>query len=292
MPNDKLQPPKLFDIHSHLNFSAFRDDADKVIKRILKEKIWTILVGSQSSTSQRAVEYAEKYCCGIYAAVGLHPIHLEKTYFDPKEDVGIKERIYTREEEFDYSFYKNLAQKRKVVAIGESGLDYYRCSKSLKKKQIEIFEKHIELAIESKKPLMVHCREGHRDSIDILRKFKAKAGNNLLGDIHFFSGSWEEAKKYFDLDFSISFTGVITFTSAYDEVVKKSPIERIMIETDAPYVAPIPYRGRRNEPLYVAEICRKVAKIKNISFEKAAKITVENALRMFKIKKPDYSGFN
>ena len=298
MPCVKNQYPKLFDIHSHLNFSAFKDDADEVIERTLREKVWTILVGSQSSTSERAVMYAEKYPFGIYAAVGLHPSYLEEGYFDTNEEFGVKEKIPLRKEEFDYDFYKKLAQNKKVVSIGESGLDYCHNPESARKKQIEVFEKHIELAIKLKKPLMVHCREAHpnsafsgtsggrayQDAIKILEKFKKMAGDNLTGDIHFFCGAWEEAKKYFDLGFSISFTGVITFTSAYDEIIRKSPMDKIMVETDAPYVSPVPYRGKRNEPLYVAEVCRRIAEIKNISFEETARITTENALKLFKIR--------
>ena len=133
--------------------------------------------------------------------------------------------------------------------------------------------------------MMIHCRDSHSETINILKKFKGAAGAKLRGDIHFFTGTYEEAKKYFDLGFSISFTGVITFTRDYDEIIKKSPLEKLMIETDSPYVAPIPYRGKRNEPIYVQEVCRRLAEIKNISFEKTAEATTKNALKMFGIEK-------
>lgn len=190
---------------------------------------------------------------------------------------------WAQAEEFDYYFYKTLALNEKTVCIGETGLDYYRLQEPSKNKQIDVFEKHINLALELDKPLMIHCREAHEDVMKILKKFKPSSGDKLRGDIHFFSGTWEEAKKYFDLGFLISFTGVITFARNYDEIVKKSPLDKIMIETDAPYVAPVPYRGKRNEPVYVAEIAKKIAEIKGLDFKEVAEKTAKNALDLFKI---------
>lgn len=288
--------PKLFDIHSHINFNAFRDDGDEVIKRTLKEDVSTILVGSQYDTSKRAVEYAEKYEKGIYAAIGLHPFHLIEQEIQANNwelagdatSLGGRISFKTRAEKFNEEKYLELAKSLKVVAIGECGLDYYHIpektaltEKEIKNLQIETLEQQIELALKLNLPLMVHCREAHNKTIEILKKYKLQAGDKLRGDIHFFSGSCEEAKKYFDLNFSISFTGVITFTRDYDEIIKKSPLERIMTETDSPYVAPVPYRGKRNEPLYVKEVCFRIAKIKNLSFEETAENTAKNAIKMF-----------
>lgn len=301
--------PKFFDIHSHINFNAFKNDGDEVIKKTLEESVWTILVGSQYDTSKRAVEYAEKYNEGIYSAIALHPFHIieqeiEATDWELSETELTREtrfpKFKTRPEKFDAKKYAELAKSKKVVAIGECGLDYYHIPllrpikkqdsegqaenfniSEVKNLQIETFEQQIELALKLNLPIMIHCREAHDEVIKILKKYKSQTGDKLRGSIHFFTGDYSQAKQYFDLDFSISFTGVITFVSNYNEVIKKSPLERIMIETDSPYVAPAPYRGKRNEPIYVKEVARRIAEIKNISFETAAEATTKNAVEMF-----------
>ncbi len=253
--------PKLFDIHSHLNFPDFNKDREDVIKRMRENGIWTICVGADKKTSQECVDLAEKYE-GVYASVGLHPTDSD--------------------EKFDAEYYKNLAKHLKVVAIGETGLDYYRSQEArnpkseIRNKQIKIFEKQIELAIEINKPLMIHCREAHRDVIDILSSYKEAAGN-----IHFFSGTWEQARRYFDLGFLISFAGPITFSNQHDETIKKAPLDKIMIETDSPFAAPVPYRGQRNEPMYVRQIAEKIASIRGISCEKVAEAATKNAIFLF-----------
>lgn len=288
--------PKLFDIHSHINFNGFKNDGDEVIKRTLNEGISAILVGSQYDTSKRAVEYAEKYLEGIYASIGLHPFHLIEqeiqandweieTTGDAASNRG-RISFKTRTEKFNEQKYLEIAKSPKIVAIGECGLDYYHIPKNfdieeVKKIQIETFEQQIELSVKLNLPLMIHCREAHDETIEILEKYKPQYGDKLRGDIHFFTGDQSQAKKYFNLDFSISFTGVITFTRDYDEIIKKSPLEKIMIETDSPYVAPVPYRGKRNEPIFVKEVARRVAEIKNISFEEVAEETTKNAIKMF-----------
>jgi len=198
-----------------------------------------------------------------------------------------------------YDTYHELAKDAKVVAIGECGLDYYRImnhesriTEELKTQQKETFRKQIALAREVKKPLMIHCRNAYEDLLTILREEKA---DEIGGDIHFFAGEWDIAKQFLDLGFYLSFTGVITFpprrprlageagANQYDEVVKKAPLDRIMIETDAPYVTPVPYRGKRNEPLYVEEVARRIAEIKGITLDEAARATAENAIRLFRL---------
>ncbi|TSC76721.1 MAG: TatD DNase family protein [Parcubacteria group bacterium Gr01-1014_29] len=164
--------PKLIDIHSHVNFNAFKNDGHEVLKRTLDAGVWTILVGSQIDTSRRAVEYAEKYPEGIYAAVGLHPIHLSDMYVDAKE-ISAAEGVpsfHTRVERFSYDAYKPLAMHPKTVAIGECGLDYYRVMEhgtwnmeQIKNLQADTFRQQIALAREVKKPLMIHCRNAYED---------------------------------------------------------------------------------------------------------------------------------
>ncbi|MBI2639628.1 MAG: TatD family hydrolase [Candidatus Sungbacteria bacterium] len=301
-----LSIPKLFDIHTHVQFAAFRDDADLVIKRARDSGVWMVNVGTQKDTAARAVGFTEKYTEGVYAAVGLHPIHTEKSYHDEQE-LGITNKelggFESRGEVFDYEYYKKLAENPKVVAIGECGLDYAvfvreqrerqqkRASaetcgegglpiEERKAKQHRVFLQQIKLAAEVKKPLMIHCRQAFPDLIQILSS-KLQVLSSPPGIIHFFSGVKEDAKELLDLGFSFSFGGVITFSRDYDEVVKYIPMERILLETDAPYVAPIPYRGKRNEPLYVIEVAKKLAELKNLSVEEVSEMTTKNALALF-----------
>lgn len=276
---------KLIDIHAHINFNAFRSDGDEVVRRTLAEQVGMILVGSQYDTSRRALEYAARYPNGVWAAVGLHPIHLVEIHVDADELGGSAPGFATRPEVFDYARYKELARDPKVVAIGECGLDYYRTGQSdeEKKLQHDTFREQIRLARDVGKPLIIHCRNAYDDLYEILKKENAgPPAGGFGGTIHFFAGSWADAQKFLDLGFHLSFTGVITFAHNYDEVVKKAPLDRIMVETDAPYVAPVPYRGKRNEPLYVREIAARVADLRGISFEEAARATTANARRLFR----------
>lgn len=267
--------PELFDIHSHLNLPDFNKDREEVISRFLDAKIWTIIVGNDAKTSEMAVEIAGKYD-GIFSSVGLHPTEKPLGNWISK--------------------LRELAKHPKVVAIGECGLDMFRQKKEDLERQREIFIKQIELAIELNKPLMIHVRDAlpltpersdggraHKETLEILDFYKNK-NFGLKGNIHFFSGNWEQAKKYFDLEFTISFAGLITFVDNYNEVIKKAPLNKIMIETDAPFVAPVPHRGKRNEPLYVCEIAKKIAEIRGISYEEAAIATTNNALNFFSIR--------
>lgn len=274
--------PKLFDVHTHAQFAAFKDDADLVIRGALNAAVWMVNVGTQKDTSVKAVEFAEKYQEGVYATVGLHPIHTEKSYHDPHE-LGVSDEALaftSRGEDFDYNYYKKLAEHPKVVAIGECGLDYYRLGEETKPRQREAFLKQIELSHELKKPLMIHCRNAFPDLIDILVNCQM-SNVKCSGVIHFFSGTKDDAKALLDLGFSFSFGGVITFTRDYDEVVTYIPLERILLETDAPYVAPMPYRGKRNEPVYVVEVAKKIAELKRTLFEEVATKTTTNARRLF-----------
>lgn len=270
-----------FDAHTHMNFAAYKDDYRKVIRRALDLGIGIINVGTQADTSRRAVEIAHEFDGEpVYSAVGLHPIHTEQSYHDPDELGGNGDKGFTsRGEEFDYEYYKNLASGEKVVAIGECGLDYYRFKNGdsrFKNKQKDAFIKQIELASDVKKPLMIHCRNAFPDLIELLNA-KRYALNTNPGIIHFFSGTIEDAKKLLALGFYFTFGGVITFTRDYDEVVTYIPLDRILSETDAPYVTPVPHRGKRNEPAYVVEVVKKIAEIKNVPLEDARAAILENA---------------
>ncbi len=276
----------LIDTHAHLNFNAYQDDYDEVIRRSLDNNIWLVNVGSQFETSKRAVEIAEKYQKGVYATVGLHPIHLNSGEDDSLMKIKIDKEeteFNFKEKDFDYQKYKELAQSKKVKAIGETGFDFYYKPKTKKKleqfknKQKEVFLKQLELAKELDLPVIFHCRFAHQDLINELRIKDCE----LKGVIHCFSGNWEEAKKYLEMGLYLGFNGLM-FKLILNEIIEKTPLDRILIETDCPYLTPPPMEGR-NEPLYVKYIAEKIAKIKNLSFEKIAETTTENAKKLFKL---------
>lgn len=269
---------KYFDAHTHPHFVAFDSDRDDVMRRAGELGIGVNLVGTQKDTSRNAVALAEKYD-HAYASVGLHPIHTGKSYHDEKETGvggGPSNGFTSRGEQFDISNYLELAESPKVIAIGECGLDYYRCEESTKDIQAEAFVAQIELANKVQKPLMLHIRNAYEDAYNIIKEHA-----KVLGNVHFFAGTWNEAKKFLDLGYTLSFTGVITFTHDYDEVVRNMPLSAILSETDAPYVAPVPHRGKRNESMYVTEVVKAIAQIRNISEETVRQSIMENARRLF-----------
>jgi TatD DNase family protein len=288
-------PPQHIDIHSHLNFAAFDADRDMVVKRAHKAGVWMINVGTQRDTSLKAVELAESYQWGVYAIIGLHPIHTGKSFHD-KAEVGEGGQEFTsRGEVFDYEYYRMLALHSKVLAIGECGLDYFgfradrwsdASTHAALAKQEEAFRRQIELAIEVRKPLMLHLRSGggrsaYQDALSILRSYLPKIDFFPKGNLHFFAGSIDEAKSFLDAGFTFSFTGVITFARGYDEIIRYLPFDRILSETDCPYVAPIPYRGQRNEPVYVTEVVKKIAAIRGEDLSLVQAQLLKNAFNLF-----------
>ncbi len=278
--------PKYIDVHSHVNFKAFNEDRNEAIKRALDNETWVINVGTQLDTSKKAVEMADQYEEGVYAIIGLHPIHTGASYHDEKELGEGGKEFTSRGEIFDKESYRELLKNKKVVGIGECGLDYYRMDSESIEKQRHAFIEQIELANEFNKPLMLHIRHSanhvehnaYDDALELLKQY-----SKVKGDVHFFAGTWEEAKGFLDFGFTLSFTGVITFTSDYDEVIKKTPLDMIMSETDSPYVTPIPYRGKRNEPSYVREVVKKIASVKNMGEAEVALAIINNARRVFGI---------
>ncbi len=272
------------DIHTHVNLSAFKGDYDSVIKRALKNNVHMINVGTEYSTSKRAVEMLDEYDEGVYATVGLHPIHTSDSYYDKDELDENEKQVAENGEVFNADKYMDLAMNDRVVAVGECGLDYFRkISDEDKKKQIEAFEAQIAFANEIKKPLMLHLRSGesgdaYKDALVILKNHAKVRGN-----AHFFAGSLDDAKKFWDMGYSTSFTGVITFTHDYDEVVKNAPHELIHAETDAPYVSPEPYRGQRNEPMHVIEVVKKMANLRDILEDDLMEQLKINAKKFFNL---------
>ncbi|MFA5163543.1 MAG: TatD family hydrolase [Patescibacteria group bacterium] len=284
----------LIDTHCHLNFAAFKDDADEVIHRALDNNTWMILVGSEYKTSNRALSYANKYQRGVYAAVGLHPIHLEDMRVENDDENGEGEyNFIARAEEFNYDNYEKLAKFEKAVAIGEIGLDYYHLDPSgdlpaIKHKQQQVFVQQLLLAQNLDLPVIIHCRQAHDDLLAILTDFKKEYSRSLPSDrpwgvIHCFSGDEDLAWKYFNLGLMISFTGLVTFSQQWDDLIRKTPLDRIMIETDAPYMTPEPFRGKRNEPLFVQYVAKRIADIKGLPIERVADKTFANARALFRL---------
>ena len=283
---------KYIDTHAHVNINAFKEDTEAVISKCKEEGVAMINVGTQQDTSQRAVELAESHD-NCYAIVGLHPVHTSASYHDESE-LGENMKAFTsRGEEFDIDYYRNLAKSNKVVAIGECGLDYYRLEKDTRAVQEKAFIEQIELANELSLPLMIHTRDAKGNSASA--KADAGVGNvyddtyeilkahaKVRGNVHFYAGNYEQAKKFFDIGFSVSFTGVITFAKDYEEVVRNAPLDMIHGETDCPYVAPVPYRGQRCEPWMVQEVYKKIASIQGEDEEVVRVQLVENARHLYK----------
>ncbi len=261
----------MIDTHAHLNFQAFKDDYSQVIKENFESGLKAVInVGSNLETSEKAIKISREFE-NCYVAVGLHPIHVE-------------------DEEFKRSRYKELIKKNKdkIKAIGETGLDFYHSKKNIEK-QKEVFSKHIELAQEFNLPAILHCRgskENPRDAYLELLKIVKELEKIPSGVIHCFSADWEIAQEFLKLGFYLGFDGPITFKNASPEllqVVEKIPLNRILLETDCPFLAPEPYRGQKNQPVYVRFMAQKIAELKNIDFNQVVKTTTESAKKLFRL---------
>lgn len=254
---------RYIDIHTHLNLKEFDEDFMVVGERAREAGVAYVNIGTGMETSKRAVALAHE-SDGAYATVGMHPTHVDEV--------------------FEVSDYRALVGDKKVVAIGECGFDYFRVEKDTKEKQEEVFIQHIELANEVGKPLMLHVRpsagsmDAYEDALLVL-----KTHTKVRGDVHFFAGTYDIAKRFWDIGFTTSFTGVITFASQYDEVIKNAPLSMLHAETDAPYVAPVPHRGKRNEPFYVKEVYKRIAEIRGEDTEMVRKALIANAEHLFNI---------
>jgi TatD DNase family protein len=252
-----------FDTHVHLNAEQYEEDVKEVIGRALEEGVKNMMVvGFDRPTITRAMELIEEYDF-LYASVGWHPV----------------DAIDMTDE--DLQWIEELSSHPKVVALGEMGLDYH-WDKSPKEIQHEVFRRQIQLAKKVKLPIIIHNREATSDLISIL---KEEGAEEVGGIMHCFSGSVETAKECLDMNFYISLGGPVTFKNAKKpkEVASEIPLDRLLIETDCPYLAPHPYRGKRNEPAYVKLVAEQIAELKGISVEEVAEITTENAKKLFDI---------
>ena len=261
---------RYIDAHSHIQMKEFDRDRDAVLSRMRDEEVGAIVVGVDLASSRAAVALAEKHDF-LWATVGLHP-------HDNLKEV------------FDAEAYRALARHPKVVAIGECGLDYSRIKNDelrIKNEQKEKFKQQVEIAIGADKPLMLHCRssrngeEAYHEMLHILNSYFVIHNSKLRGNVHFFAGTSDIAEQFFGLGFAISFTGVITFASQYDKVIKDAPLENLLSETDCPFVAPVPHRGERNEPVYVKEVVKRIAEIRGEYEAAVATVLVMNAKRVF-----------
>lgn len=263
---------KYFDAHCHVQFDAFDNDQDELLEKMCEQEVGGVVVGCDFESSRKAIELVEGRE-NLFASVGLHPNRVKDEGFDPQA-------------------YRILAEHPKVVAIGECGLDYYRPAEvndEVKNAQKELLKLHIALAVELDKPLIIHSRpskgthDAYHDLVSILQN-TAIEHPNLRGDIHFFVGTPEIAKQFFDLGFTVSFTAVITFARDYDEVIRSAPLDKILSETDSPYVPPTNRtRGSRNDPLAVIDVVAKIAAIRGDDFELTRAALLANAQRLFKL---------
>lgn len=252
---------KLFDSHCHLYMPQFDADRTEVLQRMEAAQMGAVVIGVDLASSRAALALAHTYDF-LWSSVGLHPN-------DNPTEV------------FDEEAYEALARDPKVVAIGECGLDYFRQEpdESAKAAQRARFLAHIRLARKVQKPLVIHCRDAHVDLLAILAQEKP----DVPVVIHFFTGTGELAQKYLSLGCYLSFPGPITYTDMYDESIQVTPMDKLLIETDSPFAAPVPHRGKRNEPAYVAGVAAKVAAIKGVPAEDIMAQTVKNASSVFSL---------
>ena len=255
--NNKI---RLIDSHCHIDNERFDEDRDEVLERIKENLEFAVNIGYDLNSSKKSIELSEKYDF-IYAVVGVHPTDI--TGYDDELEKRIEE----------------LARNPKVLAIGEIGLDYHWMTEP-KEKQQEVFKRQIEIARRVGKPIVVHTREATRDTLDILKEYP-----DVRGILHCYPGSIESAEEIMD-NYYFGVGGVLTFKNSkkLKETVEKLPMDRIIVETDCPYLTPEPYRGKRNEPIYVEYVAQKIAEIKGISYEEVVRISNENTKKAYNIK--------
>jgi TatD DNase family protein len=261
---------RYFDAHCHIQFDGYDEDRETLIERMREEGVGGLVVGVDYESSKKAIALAQQHE-HLFASVGLHP-----------NAVGT--------ERFDMQEFEQLAEDGKVVAIGECGLDYFRPENpdAAKQKQREVFQAHLELAGKTGKPLMIHARpskgsmDAYEDALDMLESAR-KEYPLVRGDFHFFVGDVPTGKRITDLDFTLSYTAVLTFTEDYDEVVRQVSLTHLLSETDSPYVAPKDRRGQRNDPLAAKDVVAAIARIRGEEEDVVQEALLANAKRVFRI---------
>jgi TatD DNase family protein len=281
--------PTLIDTHGHVSFNAFKEDGDEVIQRALDNGVGIILPGTQIDTSTRAVELAEKWDHPyIRAAIGLHPIHLEDIEVDESE-VETQAKFQTRKEEYRRALYQDILNSTdKVVAIGEIGLDYWRLPEDeeeqerYKRVQIDTLVNQIGLAFRNNLPLILHSRKAHDDLLSIVESHEIVQTVHPPGVVHCYTGRKTHLKSFLALGFYIGFNGII-FKMNLDDVIKATPLDRILLETDSPYLTPPQVVSERNEPIHVEHVAEYIAHTKKVFYKEVVEQTTENAKRVFRL---------
>lgn len=270
-----LMKTEYIDTHAHLDFEDYEGNFQEVIQRTIDNKVAVITIGTNSQRSKKALEIAEKYD-HVWAVIGFHPLYTDESSVE------------------DFKEFEQMLKHPKCVGIGECGLDY--SDNPNKEKQKEYFIRQITLAVENNKPLVIHCRDAQNqtasntdgtgqawdDTLEILKTYK-DVSPELKVNFHFFNQNQKRAKEILDSGFQYSFTGIITFVKELEELVKNSPLDKLMSETDSPFVAPKSQRGQRNEPSYVIEIVEKIAELKDLPVEDVKKQLLKNAEEFFNI---------
>jgi len=278
--------PKFIDTHAHLDSDIYAQDLDVVVKHAQQNDVWAVTLGSDYASSKRAVEIAERYPSGVYAAIGLHPLKVSA------EELAEDKLL-------DLEKFSELARHPKVVALGECGLDYHELpdvprrhpqahlAELIKANQKKVFRKFLQLSEELRLPLLLHCREAHEDALELLETWdKTSRGFDCRGIVHCYSGNWKQARRYFNVDFMLSLTGLLTHGSYQTEIIKRSPLTRLVLESDCPHLTPDPFSIRRNEPSYLTTVADAVAGIRGESVEVIAKTTTDNALKVLNKLRP------
>ena len=273
----------IFDSHCHPQMAQYDKDREEMLARAKSAGVSMICVGTDLETSKQGIELAQRHD-NMWASVGIHP-----------NDITMGTMVDTM-----VPMVIEMLKNPKVVAIGEVGLDYYRTPEPEKqKKQKQVLEQFLNLAVKYNKPIVIHCRDSakgttgkaHKEMIEILsrlypihdRGINTTSENKYFGVMHSFTGTKEQAEKYLEMGFCLGFNGILTFTHQYDEVVKYVSLENILLETDAPFLAPEPYRSKRNEPAYIIEVAKKIAELKKESSEKIIEQTALNCQKLFNI---------
>jgi TatD DNase family protein len=282
---------RLFDAHTHVHFPVFGEEIERIMTHAQETDLGMLVVGTLAPTNAAVVAFAEKYQ-HVWAAVGIHPSHVHPLSFRDEHEIHegyTHQGIVRADGSIDLSDVEQYVAHPKVVAIGEFGLDYYRlpndvdAAEKIREEQRRAAAAHLALCTSSNKPAVIHCRDAHADMQKLLFEEIARGGLTRRGVIHCFTGTLEEAEKYVAMGCMISFSGIVTFAKSLQEVAKALPLASMLVETDAPYLAPVPYRGKRNEPAYVEETAKCIAYLRGISFEEVASQTVENGKHVFGI---------
>jgi len=281
---------KYIDTHCHVHFDVFKNDVADVLSRAREAGVGMIVVGTLHKTSRQAALFAREHE-NVWAAVGLHPNNIH--FIAPSEDEG------SGREDFDYDFYRDLARDPRVVAIGETGMDAYRIPDGFEREEVlkeqeRVFRLHLDLCEELGKPVIIHVRDAHEEVTRVLAEYVSAGKLARRGIMHCFTGTPEQACRYVELGMYISIPGIITFPPKKGETenslvaaLRVVPRDRLLVETDSPYLAPVPHRGVRNEPAYVVSTAEKIAEILGIDHGECAETLVANARRVYALDADD-----